>query len=490
MSRTVLFRCDASPEIGAGHVVRCLALAETMADVGYEPVFLSAEGTSATVPAILKSGFPSISVVAGEPGAAEATLHGLVPAHAAVVDSYRLGVEAECALHRIADLTLAIDDSPSRRHDVDFVVDSTPGRTAADYEGLVSPATRVLAGGRHAFVHRAWREGRQSPTTRLFENAPVRILVSMGSTDPHDATSHVVEAVRAANIDADVDIVLGPKAAHLERVRARSVGRVTLHVEPDDFPALARAADLAVGATGSSIFERALTSLPSLVIPLFDNQFDAAAALEKLGCAEVVAPGDLTDPALLGAKIAALAKDVERRRRLSYAAAQLCDGRGAMRVLVLFAGKIVASGGAVVNLRLCEQDDRDWLLELQRLPETRRFARNPSIPTPEEHARWYDDVMTGTDKILAILLCDGERCGFVRLDRRSNGPTPIFEASIAVAPRFHRRGIGAAGLRLARQLAPGAVIDAAVHSDNLASRALFVRAGYVSCGALYRSTPQ
>jgi UDP-2,4-diacetamido-2,4,6-trideoxy-beta-L-altropyranose hydrolase len=124
-----------------------------------------------------------------------------------------------------------------------------------------------------------------------------------------------------------VDIVLGtaaPSLATLASLASRDP-RLTLHVDTRDMAALMAAADLAIGAGGSSLWERCCLGLPSLTLVLADNQQDAAAALAARGASEVVEEGDLA------ARLAALVADPERLARMSEAAAALCDGQGAGR---------------------------------------------------------------------------------------------------------------------------------------------------------------
>ena len=84
---------------------------------------------------------------------------------------------------------------------------------------------------------------------------------------------------------------------------------------------------------------------------------------------------------------------------MSKAASALVDGRGARRVLTALIGGAAARGGATVRLRLADAADEAWLLELQREPATRRHARNPAVPSADEHRRWMrralDDPMRG-----------------------------------------------------------------------------------------------
>ena len=119
-------------------------------------------------------------------------------------------------------------------------------------------------------------------------------------------------------------------------------------------------------------------------------------------------------------------------------------------------------------MRAAEFSDEEWLLELQREPATRRFARNPQAPLPEQHKRWLAAIFETGVSNLSIVEVDGEAAGMVRLDRseRSSAATPRYEVSIAVSTAFHGRGIGSAALRMIREQNAGAVLDAFILPEN------------------------
>lgn len=483
MPAHMVFRCDGSASIGAGHMMRCLALAETAAGFGFQPSFLSAPGSTGVVGAVVESGFAVQDAVGS---GADLIASSLGHADIAVIDGYRFDAAEEAALSRVAAQVVAFEDRPNRQHSADILVDPTPGRFAKAYDRLVSPLTRVLAGSEYAVMRPVWRKARQVGRSKDAS----RILVSMGATDPVNATAHVVEGIKASGIVAQVDVVLGAAAPHRADVTARLDSRMTLHVDPADMTGLVRGAKLAVGAPGSSSFERAVLGLPSILVQTADNQADIALAFGRSGAADVVALATLEDAAVFGGIIARLLADDGRREVMSAAAALLCDGRGALRLLAMLAGAFKTKDGSTVNLRMAEDSDIEWLLDLQRKPETRRFARNPAVPAGDDHGRWYAQLMDDTERTLLILESTGTRLGFVRLDCRSAAVTANFEVSIAVDPTHHGRGLGFAALQLARRFAPGAAFNATVMPTNLASQALFASAGYEQVGPdLFRSMP-
>ena len=105
----VLFRCDATPEMGGGHVMRCLTLANAMAEAGYKIRFACAEGTIETVPMLGRSGFNILDLT--DP-LDSTELFGRLEAgvDVAVFDHYGIGAEYERALRVHAKAILVIDD--------------------------------------------------------------------------------------------------------------------------------------------------------------------------------------------------------------------------------------------------------------------------------------------------------------------------------------------------------------------------------------------
>jgi len=183
-------------------------------------------------------------------------------------------------------------------------------------------------------------------------------------------------------------------------------------------------------------------------------------------------------------------EDGELRRRMAKTATALIDGRGALRtMLALHSERNVQ--GTVVTLRLATAEDEAWLLWLQSQPHTRRHFYNPAIPTAPEHHAWMQRTLSDPSKMLLVVDVNHHAAGMVRLDHLVAADRKrAFEISIAVDPTRHGYGIGSAALRLVRQLMPNAVLDAAVHVQNAASKALFRAAGFAELSdELYRCVP-
>jgi UDP-2,4-diacetamido-2,4,6-trideoxy-beta-L-altropyranose hydrolase len=473
MAVLALFRCDGSPTIGAGHVTRCLSVAQFLSRAGWSCVFVTNAEAGATVPAMLTSGFP-IRTTSGlydlRPFTADAAL--------VVVDHYGLDFTFERQLCADGRTVVVFDDLADRRHACDILVDPTPGRTAHDYQKFVPASTHLLLGAKHAMIGPGWRAQGKASRVRIAECGPVRrILVSMGATDPSDATSRVLTSIVASGVDSAVDVVLGAGAPHRAAVKARLESNMALHVEPSDLPEIAARADMAIGAAGASSLERAVLGLPMLLVPTADNQRFISAGFRNAGAAELVPVEELDAPLLFGARIAALVTDGKRRAMMSRAASSLTDGRGPAQLLAAIAGLRTSRNGRTLRLRLAEHGDEGWLLALQRQPETRWFARKPAAPAESEHTRWLVDVLDDDDRLLFIVMADEVPVGMVRLDRtvRANAS---FEISIAIDARYHQQGFGRAALSLVRRLAPAVDLIATVLPENRPSRALFAAAGY------------
>jgi UDP-2,4-diacetamido-2,4,6-trideoxy-beta-L-altropyranose hydrolase len=140
-----LFCCNASAATGAGHVSRCLALAEELNAAGWVVNFAVGADTLSIMPRLADGGL--LIAEAPEFGSHEPdALHRQFPGGVdlLVVDDYSRDVAFEQACRAFARRILVIDDGTGRKHDCDVLLDS--GATeAARYSGLVPEHASMLS---------------------------------------------------------------------------------------------------------------------------------------------------------------------------------------------------------------------------------------------------------------------------------------------------------------------------------------------------------
>ena len=334
----VMFLPDSGPEIGGGHVMRCLTLAAALGVRGAVCGFAARPSAGRVLDAFAGPGIERLPVDEGDLPAlvrqAE-TAAASWGAQVVIADHYGLNAHHEARLRGGGRRLIALDDMPTRPHACDLLVDATLGRTADDYNGLLPPDARVLAGPEHALVRPEFATDRQRVLARREDAGPARkLLISLGLTDLRGVTGRIAHLIRPVLGVIEADIVAGAGAPSLTWLKRLEVddARIRVHVETPEMAQLVGEADLAIGAGGSSTWERACLGLPTVVLILADNQRALALALERQGAALAVeAGGEAFGQRLTGAFVR-LSGDVGLRASLSRVSAALCDGLGAQRV--------------------------------------------------------------------------------------------------------------------------------------------------------------
>lgn len=353
------FRADASPRIGAGHLMRCLTLADRLRTLGHASHFLTRVPPPHLQAAIAARGhglvlLPAAALCASRPPDPHAPPHAdwldgsweedaracraaLAPLGAdwLVVDHYALDARWEVALEPVCARLLAIDDLADRPHRAALLLDVNAGRRAEDYDRWLPAGSQRLIGPRYALLRPEFADARAASLQRRRPPALHHVLVAMGGADLPDATSAALAGLQATALpsDASVTVVMGSGAPWLDKVRAHAAAlpwRTEVLVDVSDMAAQMQRADLAIGAAGGTAWERCCLGLPSIVVALAENQRPGARALAAAGAAQLVERvDDLAKelPACVAAwsSPAALA-------RAGQCAAELVDGQGAARV--------------------------------------------------------------------------------------------------------------------------------------------------------------
>jgi UDP-2,4-diacetamido-2,4,6-trideoxy-beta-L-altropyranose hydrolase len=298
-----IFRVDASVQMGSGHFMRCLTLAETLRERGVDTHFVCREHQGNLIGLLNQKRMPvAVLPVSGTKAASNcddyAAWLGVTEAEDAeqtigafsgakpdwlIVDHYGLDIDWEKRLRPHVTRILVIDDLASRHHDCDVLLDQNYSlETEQRYAGLVTPICKLLLGPQYALLRKEFRAIRDRLGPRTHKLA--RILVFITAGDDQRETLKAMRGVELFGNAGGVDVVVGransDKTEISQKCKALGWG---YHCQVDYMPRLIAQADLVIGAGGSSNWERCALGVPALVVILADNQAPIARALGHAG---------------------------------------------------------------------------------------------------------------------------------------------------------------------------------------------------------------
>ncbi|MBE9138810.1 UDP-2,4-diacetamido-2,4,6-trideoxy-beta-L-altropyranose hydrolase [Nodosilinea sp. LEGE 07088] len=284
----LLIRADASTQIGTGHVMRCLALAQACLAEGGQTHFLMGREGANLAQRILNEG-AQVSYSSAQGGSEADAQQAIALAKTlqtdwVVVDGYHFGAEYQKWLKDVGLKVIAFDDYGHASH---YWADVVLNQNITAEEGLYSsrePYTKLLLGTRYVLLRKEfwpWRNWqRQIPPVAS------KVLVTLGGSDPDNVTLTVMQALQKSEIQGlEAAVVVGGSNPHYGEL-AQTVegweGSITLRQNVTNMPELMAWADVAITAGGSTCWETAFMGLPSLVIVIAANQRESALKLRDL----------------------------------------------------------------------------------------------------------------------------------------------------------------------------------------------------------------
>ena len=294
----VLFRTDASPEIGTGHFMRCLALAKTLLKDGNEVTFISKDLPEACLHRLFEAQCDFIDLGAGDVTAYVDDVHWIV------VDGYTFDSSLQDALTETETKVLWIDDFGHCDHySANLILNQNVYATDAYYKQR-SPETKLLLGTRYALLREEFFEDFDRTTKEHAEN----ILVTLGGGDPDNVTEKVIAALK--DIDANIKVVIGGANPHKTSIEAACTeAGMELIVDSTEMRSLMEWADLAIAAGGTTSYELARMGLPVISIILADNQKAVSEGMEREGVFQNLGWHEDIDAKVISDAVSALRSD-------------------------------------------------------------------------------------------------------------------------------------------------------------------------------------
>ncbi len=329
-----VFRVDGHNQMGMGHIMRSVYLAQTLKDVyGYSVCFLTKDHPPAIE--MLKRWGMEYFPLPSE-GAAETEIRSVASMVSqlgaeVVVFDLRPGASREYVsfIRSLGVRTVVVDDMGEGRLAADLVFyPAAPEARVADWNGFNG---RWYEGPQYAIMRPSFKELRADK----LRTEPPRVLVSMGGSDPKMMTIQALEALDSMDSDVSITVVLGPAFQGDERLDSFLLNarrQYEILRSPNDMASLFAKADIAIISMGITLYEAATLGVPALIMCPTEKHDEEAKAIEEYGTfVNLGYHADLSNRDI-AAVLNQLLSDQEKWLDMSRRGMALVDGCGAQRV--------------------------------------------------------------------------------------------------------------------------------------------------------------
>lgn len=304
----VAIRADASVKIGTGHVMRCLALAEELRENGAQVTFISRDFEGNLFDFVQGKGFEQIQLKKSNDQATDqiteqtATEHfhshwletsqeqDLQDTKASLVgvydwliaDHYALSAKWHLGVKDITKKLFVIDDLADRPLVGDILLDQNYNPIVHARYPTQWTGPQMLLGPQYALLRKEFLQARAKVKVR---ESVSKVLVTFGGVDSQNFTAKVLDVLRETKLKVTAVLPQSSSSTDENIHRYSRIPGWTLLKGTDRMAELISNADLCIGATGSSNWERFSLGLPSIVYALAENQVEIAKAISQKGWA-------------------------------------------------------------------------------------------------------------------------------------------------------------------------------------------------------------
>lgn len=300
----IVFRVDSSELIGSGHLMRCLTLAGQLKKAKQAEIAFISRDVGGNLNQLIEQNDyrlfllpraePNIELVGYEKWLtvkqafdAEQTKSILQEFNVdyLIVDSYAIDETWENIVRPCVRKIMVIDDLANRKHNCDILLDQNYYCDMdVRYTGLVPSHCRLLLGPQNALLREEFYESRKK--MRIRDGNIKNILVFFGGSDLTNETMKALKALKSLHRnDIQVNVVVGVSNKNKESIAAYCLQHDHTHYfcQVNNMAELMNEADLAIGAGGTTTWERCFLGLPAIVIAIAENQVQICEDCSKLG---------------------------------------------------------------------------------------------------------------------------------------------------------------------------------------------------------------
>ncbi len=474
----LIIRADASPTMGTGHVMRCIALAQWARVLGIPCTLMGRFQVPWVEQRLAQEGidfFPILGEIPKEENSQELlqSLAAVPQKSWVVLDGYHFTFECQKAVRAAGHKLLVIDDyAHLSEYSCDILLNQNIGAENIEYKGDIGQKCLGLG---YVLLRQEFVQARVQAENRVYPETPQNILLTLGGGDfswhlekiaPYFSISEMngrtLRVIAGAMQEDDIKIILKNCPAQIE----------ILH-NVRDMPALLLDTNVCISAGGSTCWELCCLGVPFLTVEVAENQRGIVSFLAQSGVAqELVSLHEYDLGQLLKKSTISPQKTLQNPK---------VDGEGGKKVLLRMQN---GKNRTHVDLRQVTLKDADFVLEIANDPETRAMSFHQSQISYDEHMLWFSTQIERNVPFY-IACCNNAPCAYVRF------AVDDLQHIISMALHKDFRKLGLAKNILQQSCekyftqTQAKSISAYIKRNNSASLATFIGVGFLEIPSTY-----
>ncbi len=477
MSQMLIIRADAHSSIGAGHLMRCLALAQQWQSYGGECLFVTALDAGALFKRIEEEGMAVkklIDIVPGSKEDIETTIKIGLEFNApwVALDGYVFTAHHQKMIKDAGLNLLCVDDNVDYEHYyADIILNQNIHASKAMYPPQIRESyTQVLAGVKYCLLRKPFIKRESEAITP--SQGVSKIMITLGGSDPQNATGTVLNALNQLDdslVQAlKIKIVAGSGNKHTQFLRKNIEGSSfsgELIVDADDEEMIQTAlwADLVISAMGSTVWELMSLKVPFLGVVLAENQMGIAEYLSanfNVPMLDVQNDSEILQNTILNG--------ISNPPRIDFT-----------EVSTRITEIIKRMNWSSFRLRTADENDSTILWQWTNDPIVRAHSFSSEAILWENHSNWFTKKLASSDSIIYVAeTVSGDPAGMIRFDVDGEELTIGFSVSHEFRGKYLGVFLLTKGAEEVKKVYPSKMITGVVKIENGSSCRAFISAGY------------
>ncbi|HXB41269.1 MAG TPA: UDP-2,4-diacetamido-2,4,6-trideoxy-beta-L-altropyranose hydrolase [Bacteroidia bacterium] len=459
--KTILIRADGSPQIGLGHLTRCMALANMLKD--YFAIIFICKNISKQIEKEIQNHRFQLLKITNETGFFEK----VTPQSIVVLDGYHFDITYQKKIKEKGSKLVCIDDMHDQEFVADLIINHSPGVSTKDY--LAQPYTQFALGTQYALLRPSFLY--QAKKERKITGIKT-ILICFGGSDPKNLTERALKIVKQFTEFKKIIVVTGDAYSYDKNLLEITISdsRIESHkaIGEKEMLDLMLDAELALVPASGILFE-ALAAKCLIISGMYTkNQENIYQHFKDVN--SFFDAGDFSSEKLI---------EIFNKVFSSKELIKQTEFKIAEESIVKLFQQLSLS--YEIHVRLASSDDIELTYQWSINKKRRAYSSEKHIMTYEEHADWFAQKSRSVDCLFLIIEYSGKPVGSFRFDGENNR----FKISYLLDPSVHRQGLGIISLctcidyfTKSSKFKSGCILEGLVLNDNIASVKAFQRLGF------------